>query len=128
MVTCASCAFTVPTTTSLPIPVTVTDASVVVAPSAGESMVICGGVVSSVTCAVVVPVTPFAFVAMALKTFRPSTSGTGIEKIPALCGARIPLIFRLAPGSLIVPLTVTGVRFVTLRFEGDVIVTSGAGA
>jgi hypothetical protein len=66
--------------------------------------------------------TPLEFVATAVRTFKPSTNGTGIEKLPELWGTEIPLTVRVAFGSLTVPVTVTGVMFVTLRFVGEVIV------
>src|SRR5260370_20890538 len=71
---------------------------------------------------------PLVLVATTVRTLSPSTKGTGIEKLPELWGAGIPFTVRVAAGSLTVPLTVTGVRFVTLRFVGEVIVTCGAGA
>jgi len=113
---------------SLAEPDTVTDVAVVVVPSAGESMVMCGGVVSSVIWTVAVLDVPLAPVATALSTFRPSTSGTGIENVPEPCGTEMPLMVRVADGSLSVPFTVTGEKFVTLKFAGEVIVICGAGA
>jgi hypothetical protein len=72
--------------------------------------------------------TPLALVATAVRTFSPSTRGTGIEKVPPPWDVEIPLIFTVAFGSLTAPLTVTGVRLETLRLEGKVIVIFGAGA
>src|SRR5205085_2352442 len=45
-----------------------------------------------------------------------------------LWATEIPLMVRVAAGSLTVPVTVTGLRLVTLRFAGEVIETLGAGA
>ena len=117
-----------PTTTSLARPVTVTVASVVTDASDGVSIVMCGGVVSNVIWTVAVLATPAELVATAVRTLSPSTNGTGIENRPELYTAGIPLMASVAPGSLMVPFTVTGVRFVTLRFVGLVMVSCGAGA
>lgn len=108
-------------------PDTVTDEAVVVVPSDGESIVMCGGVVSRVIWTVAVLEIPVLFVATALRTFKPSTKGTELENEPPLCGTEMPLITMVDDGSLTAPVTVTGDKLVTVRFAGDVIVTCGAG-
>ncbi len=68
--------------------------------SAGEVMVTCGGVVSRVTVMLALPDKPPADVAVAVRMFGPSASGTDAVKIPFATGAVIELIndggFRIA--------------------------------
>ena len=72
-------------------------------------MVTCGGVVSRLTVMLAVPV-KLPTVAVAVRMFGPSASGTWTLKRPLATGAGIPLMVTVAAGSLTVPLTVVGLR------------------
>ena len=109
-VTWACSEFTVPTTMSFTVPLTVRAASVVVSPSLGDSIARCGGVVSSVTCSAAVLVVPPEFVATAVSVLVPSTSGTDAVNAlaPLLTAAGMPLMVTVALGSPTLPDTIIG--------------------
>ena len=92
---------------SFTLPATEIEASVVMNPSAGEMIVTCGGVVSSVTSRLVVP-TAEAVVAVAVMILGPSASGRATLKPPPATVAGTELIVTVAVGSSTVPVTVVG--------------------
>src|SRR5262249_26366498 len=116
---------TVPGTISLIKPETAMVDAVVTVPSAGESMVTWGGVVSSEMLMVAVPGVPPPLCATAVIVFPPSFNGTGKEKLPEESGAAIPFTLTWALESLTVPVTVTGVVFTTLKLVGELMVMVG---
>src|SRR5207245_3744469 len=98
------------------------DSSPVTKPSAGEVIVTCGGVVSSVTSTLALPTAPDAAVAIAVTTFGPSASGSAMVKLPPATGAAIELIVTVAVSSSHVPVTAVRLLLKYLPAEGDVIV------
>src|SRR5258708_7491326 len=119
--------FTVPTTVSLALPLTVMEASVVAKPSKGASIEIRGGVVSRVTCKLAVLIVPCEFFADAVRGLFPSCTATETVNVPPFTGAGRPLTVTVALGSLTVPFTVTGLEFTNARLGGDVrVITAGA--
>ena len=94
---------------SLTVPLTVTAASVVVSPSAGDSIARCGGVVSSVTCSVGVLVVP-----PAVRRHGGQRVGAlderhrRTERLAPLTAAGTPLTVTVAFGSPTLPDTVIG--------------------
>jgi hypothetical protein len=83
--------------------------------------------VSRVTFTLAVPWLPPAFVAKAVSVLIPSVRGTVAVKVPPVGTVLMPLMVTVSAELSTVPLTVTGVRLVKLKFAGDVIVTTGAG-
>src|SRR5215831_3682836 len=110
---------------SLIIPATATVAAVVTVPSAGESIVTCGGVVSSDTEIVAVAGVPTPLCATTVIVLPPSFRTTGDEKLPDTRATAVPFTLTVAFGSLTEPTTVTGVAFTVLRFKGEVMVITG---
>src|SRR5271165_6619773 len=90
--TCACWLFTVPTTVSFTLPATEMEDAVVTNWSAGEVMVTWGGVVSSVTVMLALPVDPLADVAVAVTMLGPSASGMEALKTPLATGAGMELM------------------------------------
>src|SRR5262249_47700764 len=71
---------------------------------------------------------PAELVAVAVSVFAPSLSGTLAEYVLPLFVAVTPLTFTVTvPEPPKLPLTVTGVVFVSVPFAGEVIVTDGGG-
>src|SRR5437899_1329032 len=97
---------------SLMFPLTEIDASVVANLSGGEVIVTCGGVVSSVTSMLAVPLPPVADVAVAVMRFGPSARGMAALKWPLTAGVCTALMVTLVTlGSSTVPVTVVGLMF-----------------
>ena len=95
-------------------------------PSAGESIVTCGGVVSRLTVILAVPTSPLGSVAVAVMTLVASCKGTLLAtKLWPLTVAVTPFTNTWSKGLSTVPATVAGLELIKARFVGEVMVTCG---
>ena len=107
-------------------PATETEFCVVVSPASGQSIVMIGGVVSSVSCMLEVPILFAPLEATAVMLFLPSLSSSSMFQLPSSSVAGFPFTVTEVVASSVVPETVMFFVFSVLRFWGVVIsISSG---